>query len=74
MSWHVTPGFPSGPLTLPSERGCFPIAHPVVPMIQALSKDNKQQIALPDDLQKETITRYKRLCTSCGCHNTRELA
>ena len=73
-SWHLTPGFPSGPLTLLSERGGCPVAHPVVPMIQALSKHIEQLVALPDDLRQETITRFKRLCASCGCHNTRELA
>ena len=43
-------------------------------MIQALSKHIEQLVALPDDLRRETVAHYKRLCISCGCHNARELA
>ena len=52
-SWHLTPGFLSGPLTLPSEPGGCPVAHPVVPIIQALSKHTEQLVALPDDLRQQ---------------------
>ena len=73
-AWRLTPGFPSGQLTLPSERGGCPLEHPIVSMIQALSKHIEQLVALPDDLRQDTIARYKRLCTNCGCHTQRELA
>ena len=72
-SWHLTPGYPAGPLSLPSERGGCPVAHPVVAMIQALSKHIEQLVALPDDIRHDTVARFKRLCANCGCHNAREL-
>ena len=39
-----------------------------------LSKHIEQLVALPDDLQQDTIERYKLLCASCGCQNALELA
>ena len=73
-AWRLPPGFPSAPLTLPSEHGCSTVTHPRVLLVQALAKHIEQLVALPDDLRKETITRYRELCTACGCHNARELA
>ena len=73
-AWRLPPGFPSAPLTLPSEHGGSPVTHPRVLLVQALAKHIEQLVALPDDLRKETITRYRELCTACGCHNARELA
>ena len=73
-AWRLPPGFPSAPLTLPSDHGGCPLAHPRVLLIQALSKHIEQLVALPDDLRQDTIERYKRLCASCGCHNARELS
>jgi len=31
-------------------------------------------VALPDQLRADTIARYHRLCDSCGCHTSSELA
>ncbi len=43
-------------------------------MMQALAKHIEQLVALPDELRKTTIRRFKRLCDKCGCHNEWELA
>ena len=43
-------------------------------LVQALAKHIEQLVALPDDLRQDTIARYRKLCTTCGCHNARELA
>ena len=34
----------------------------------------RQLVALPDSIREATVLSYKRLCTSCGCLNERELA
>ncbi len=72
--WRRQPGFASGPVLLPQERGDCPVTHPRVLLIQALSTHVEQLCSLPDDLRQTTIERYRRLCDSCGCHTERELA
>jgi hypothetical protein len=37
-AWRLPPSFPSALLMFPSADGGFPVAHPVVPMVQALAK------------------------------------
>ena len=49
-AWRLPPGFPSAPLTLPSEHGGSPVTHPRVMLVQALAKHIEQLVALPDDL------------------------
>ena len=73
-AWRLPPGFPSAPLTLPSEHGGSPVTHPRVMLVQALAKHIEQLVALPDDLRQDTIARYRKLCAACGCHSARELA
>ena len=48
-SWHLTLCFPSGPWALSSGLGGCLLAHPVVPMIQAMSKLFELLVALPDE-------------------------
>ena len=43
-------------------------------LTQALAKHIEQLVALPDELRRETIARYKQLCDTCGCHNEQELS
>ena len=59
---------------LPSVQGGDPIGHPRVVLTQALAKHIEQLVALPDELLRETIARYKQLCDTCGCHNEQELS
>ena len=73
-AWRLPPGYPSAPLTLPSAHGGSPVSHPRVLLVQALAKHIEQLVALPDDLRQDTIARYRKLCSACGCHNARELA
>ena len=73
-AWRLTPGFASAPLMFPSDVGGCPVAHPVVPMVQALAKHVEQLVALPDELRETCIRRFRMLCESCGCNNERELA
>ena len=73
-AWRLPPGFPSAPLMFPSADGGCPVAHPLVPMVQALAKHVEQLVALPDELRETCIRKFRKLCESCGCNNERELA
>ena len=73
-SWRLAPGYPSAPLLLPVENGGSATPHPRVLLIQALATHIEQLVALPDQLRADTIARYFKLCDSCGCHTSRELA
>jgi microcystin degradation protein MlrC len=43
-------------------------------LTQALAKQIKPLVTLKDDLQTDTIARYKQLCTTCGCRNEQKLS
>jgi hypothetical protein len=47
---------------LHSKQGVDPIGHPSVVFTKALATHTKQLVALPDDLQQETIAWYTQLC------------
>ena len=47
-------GHPSARLAVPSARGECAEMHPIVPMIQALTKHVKQLVALMDELRETT--------------------
>jgi len=73
-AWRLPPGYPSAPIVFPSEHGGCPVAHPLVPLVQALAKHIEQLVALPDEIREITCRKYKQLCAACGCHNEQELA
>ena len=73
-AWKLQRSFPSAQFRLPTEWGGMPLEHPRVVLIQALSTHVRQLVALPDSLRESTIRNYRRLCSSCGCLNERELA
>ena len=68
--WLLPPGFPSAHLTLPNDDGGCPLAQPLVLLIQA----RLCQRAMPDEVRRDTIKHYKRLCASCGCHDVQQLS
>ena len=73
-AWKLQRSFPSAQFRLPSEMGGMPLEDPRVVLIQALATHVRQLVALPDSIRDATVKRYRRLCTSCGCLNERELA
>jgi hypothetical protein len=50
-----------------------PVAYPVVPMVQALTKHIKHLVVLPDELCKTCIRKFRTLCESCCCNNEHKL-
>jgi hypothetical protein len=40
-------------------------------MVQALAKHVDQLVALPDELRETCISKFRKLCESCGCNNER---
>ena len=73
-SWRLPSGYPSAPLVFPTENGGGAVPHPRVLLVQALAKHLEQLVALPDQLREDTIARFRRLCDTCGCHTSAELA
>jgi len=73
-TWKLPGSFPSAQFRLPTVAGGSPLEHPRVVLIQALSTHVRQLVAFPDSLRESTIRSYRRLCSSCGCLNERELA
>jgi ribonuclease HI len=73
-AWRLPPGFASAPFVLPEAQAGLTVPHPRVVLIQALTTLIEQLCALPDELRQQTVSRYRRLCDRCGCHNERELA
>ena len=61
----LTPGYPAGLLTLPSELGGCSVVHAVVVMIQDLSKHMEKLYALSDEIWYDTVAYFKRLCADC---------
>ena len=56
-----------------AEQQEFPEVQSRVILVQVLATHIEQLEALPDDLRKETIARYRRRYAACGCHTAREL-
>lgn len=73
-AWRLQASSPSALFRLPPDSAGSPLEHPRVVLIQALSTHVRQLVALADDLRESTIRRYRKLCSSCGCLNERELA
>ncbi len=73
VAWRLPQDYLSAQLLFPSAREGFPEGHPIVIMVQVLTKHIEQLVALPDWLCETTIWKFKKLCDSCGCHNRSEL-
>jgi hypothetical protein len=59
--WWLPPGsgYSSAPLIFPSARGGCPVEHPQVNLAQALAKQIWPLVALPDELRKKIIRKFK---------------
>ncbi len=49
------------------------MANPVVLMVQVLAKHVKQLVALSDELRETCISKFRKICESCGYNKEREL-